>query len=152
MEKKKELCEKKHRWEGSHKQLTGFLDPCSIRSSPLKDNQLAIEFIISGWCCGTMKFCDFETFDDIFHAMKRTAGLYTDYLGRDDLMIQIIALVLSPKINNSPFTRLISSHSMIESHSVMAIPRNSRTLFEMSLPCATNAGFSLSLQPLLPLG
>ena len=97
-----------------------------------------------------MKFCDLETMDAIFRAMKRTAGLYTDDLGREDLMIQLIALVLSPKINNSSFSSPISSHSMSDNHNIMAMPKNSRTLFKMSLPCATKAGFSFNLQPLPP--
>ena len=97
-----------------------------------------------------MKFCDFETIDTTFCAMKRKVGLYTDDLGRVDLMIQLIALVLSPKINSSSFTRPVSSHSMSESHSVIATPRNSKTLFSISLPCANNTGFSLRLQPLPP--
>ena len=92
-----------------------------------------------------MIFFDLATIDAILRAMKRTAGLYTDDLDRKDLMIQLIALVLSPKINNSSFTSPISSHSMSESHNVMAIPKNSRTLFEMLLPCATKAGFSFNL-------
>ena len=95
-----------------------------------------------------MKFCDLETIDAIFRAMKRTAGLYTDDLGRDDLIIQLMALVLSPRINNSSFTSPSSSHSMRDSHNVIAIPKNSKTLFETSLPCATRAGFSFNRQAL----